>query len=114
MHKKLIIVDKVTKALHWAETGLKVIAEAGKQELIYIFDEHGNMYGDLRDASRVNDVGPNVKHTSFLGPDKPVVAAGTLITDADGRLLAITDDSGHFGSSLLKRATCSVERLMLW
>jgi len=62
-------------------------------EMMFVLDEWGRLYiGMKNDGERPDEKGFN--HASFLG-GRPVASAGKLIF-REGRVIGITDHSGHY------------------
>ena len=76
----------------------------GKGQGIFVMDKYGNLY-----LSNVQEVG-RFHHSSFLD-GQPVAAAGEMQVH-DGRLVGITDQSGHYkpDPGLLQQAMGQMKR----
>jgi hypothetical protein len=62
--------------------------EAGDGRAIFVIGPNHELYAGSHEYCKFH-------HTSFFG-GKPVIGAGEIITDPNGKLIAITDKSGHY------------------
>ena len=67
----------------------------GLQEFDWIMDADKRMYGFFKQSGNFFGEGAGSYHSSLLGDEWPV-CAGTIKTDINGKIISISNKSGHF------------------